>query len=608
MTTQIDDAKEMNKHASTFPAPEWFEMEQFRKRHPANSVWVTLQQSQKMREGGEYGTPGHIEEFQAIGCIAIFAAKKDAVAELRLDNLANNHETRPYAFKDGRYKAVDVVLDENEEEQIGIRLVIEVDLNRDHPSAWDLHQDVVAALGLLREGDVWRAANDGYVEVARLQRGPQNEPVNLSMRGEYLKDYLAARGLIIRAAQFCQRSAVVYDASPYPWVADGRTEEKDGERFELRGVEIGPDGWVPGSTAVFNVFRTDVDPAVDVPVFGPEAADNSDYTVNESPGEAPIFTRVEGEFWRDYWIEPAPRSERVRGDSNPEEIYFFTGAAGERTPAAKLNDEDVGRWLWFQPAVIDKILEFRGSALGWYTRDTGGITLSPAYSSVHFGVNQLGLVNVYAYDIARLPRWQMQIWSGENVAPDGGVSKELLASQMETRPAGTKAPEWMLQEILGELNRLFNEKYSSPLFKEHEARELILRRVHRFRVHDGASLLELAKDVARLTADLIDVGLLRKLLQIPAAEKLGSLKLLERFLSKLCGDDKRAHAAMTPLFGVYDLRLGDAHPPGELKKAFDALQIQSTWPPGRQATILLASAVQSLLDARRIIVQSNKGR
>lgn len=141
--------------------------------------------------------------------------------------------------------------------------------------------------------------------------------------------------------------------------------------------------------------------------------------------------RAEGELWREEWIEPADRSVKVRGDRASEEYFYSVGAAGERLPASALNNEDVGRYLWFRPSVIEALLEHRGSALQWYTRQTGQVRCSPDYRT-HFGINRQGFVNVYAYDVAKLPQWQQRIWSGHNATPEGPVSSELLDSQMMT--------------------------------------------------------------------------------------------------------------------------------------------------------------------------------
>ena len=110
------------------------------------------------------------------------------------------------------------------------------------------------------------------------------------------------------------------------------------------------------------------------------------------------------------------------------------------------------RWLWFNPAAIKVSLSYRGASLQWHTRETGTISMAQD-GGVVFGVNQLGLVNVYAKDIAYMSLWQQKIWSGFNVAPDGGVSRELLASQAEGTPANSKAPEAFLLEGRDALNQ-----------------------------------------------------------------------------------------------------------------------------------------------------------
>jgi hypothetical protein len=53
----------------------------------------------------------------------------------------------------------------------------------------------------------------------------------------------------------------------------------------------------------------------------------------------------------------------------------------------------------------------------------------------------LGLITVYAKDLAYLPEWQQQIWAGFNISPEGGISKELYASQVKAVAPRTLAPK-----------------------------------------------------------------------------------------------------------------------------------------------------------------------
>ena len=236
--------------------------------------------------------------------------------------------------------------------------------------------------------------------------------------------------MALRLTWYRQRIATVADASFISW-PDGRLNEDTAEgRFEGRCWQAGEGGEPLGAgVAVFRVWRTDVDHETDVPMFGPENDENTDYESHSFTrrSERTVFM-VEGELWRDEWIEPATHSVRIRRDDVPPTAFFATDAAGTRESRVTLNSEDVGKYLWFRGGVIPTLLQHRGSKLEWYTADTGNVELTRGYR-VHFGMNGLGLINVYAYDIARLPDWQQQIWAGYNVAPEGGVSEELLAAQ-----------------------------------------------------------------------------------------------------------------------------------------------------------------------------------
>jgi hypothetical protein len=155
--------------------------------------------------------------------------------------------------------------------------------------------------------------------------------------------------------------------------------------------------------------------------MGPETDDN---VASESfQGKATGFQgiRVEGEFWRDEWIEHQGLSVRVRGDDDPSVLEFIVDPDGTRMPSTSLDDEDIGRWLWFRPDVIKAFLGRRGFTLDWYTGETRALGSTSGYRT-HFGLNSSDYLTVYAYDIARLPTWEQRIWAAYNVGPEGGVS------------------------------------------------------------------------------------------------------------------------------------------------------------------------------------------
>jgi len=355
------------------------------------------------------------------------------------------------------------------------------------------------------------------------------------------------------------------------------------------------------SIAVFHIGRTDVDAEADVPRFDPPNDKNTESEQWKVKRTGDKLYRIEGEFWRDEWIEPAPTSPRVRGDKLPSTMHYIIDEAGTKASSDELNDEDKAAYLWFAPAVVPALANRRAGSLVWHTRETGGVRASPEYSRVHFGVNDKGLVTVYAYDVAKLPEWEQRIWLGHNVAPDGKVSRELLDAQMKVRPANTIAPEQALVRILEKLNAAAQKRWGAPLFRDHESTTEILRTIHRFRGTDNAGVLALAKDLARLTADSINVTLLQKLVPLAKGESRGSLRSLEKALGTIV-DAEVAHLALSRLVGIYELRLGDAHlPSSTLDDAFMLAGVDKSALPLTQAIQLLDAAVAGLEGISAII-------
>jgi hypothetical protein len=579
---------------------QWFEMEEVRRRKLANSVWIPLRQAETVKSAGDSRTIGSFEELVCAGSVAISVEHRKIGDSLGWSDIGLMHEPAPFAFSDGRYKAADVFL-HNEKEAIGVELVLVQRLNSAHQSEWHINPDMVMALGLIREGDSWKSVNEGYVEVIRTRRDLDGHTVAIEMRSEFLRDYLCARGLVLRVAQYRQRMAIVDDPSYLGWPTDSVEVGTPDDRFSKRYFEIDSTGGLIGSVAVMTVRRTDVDDEADAQVFGPETQSNTEvesYSF-ERKAKSKAF-RVEGELWRNEWIERSATSERVRGDEPPDEFAYVVDPAGERWPSSRLKNEDIGRWLWFEPRVIEALLQFRGSNLEWYTRQTGAIRCSPDYRT-HFGIDRNGSINVHAYDIAKLPRWQQRIWLGHNIVPNGPVSSELLDSQMRARPARTRAPEDEFVSALDALDTTFERRYGSRLFRGHTSRHDILTRIHRFRALEKGGVLALSKDVARLTADAIDIALLRKIVDSSDEQKLGSLKLLEKTLAQVV-DEKAARKTLTPLVAAYELRLGDAHlPSNEIKDAFALLGIDSAMHPMEQALQLLEQATIGLQTANRIL-------
>ncbi|MGA7106009.1 MAG: hypothetical protein WBX49_11765 [Candidatus Deferrimicrobiaceae bacterium] len=531
-------------------------MAEFRRRKFAAAVWIPLRAIHLVIREGERGSLGFRQDFFGAGSLAVPVGNKEKAIRLGWEDIGIIHGHRS-GVDAGRYIPSDIH-ESDSREVFGVPLVLEQRINSSEHSVWHLHQDLVIALGLIRESDKWICPDEDYTEVVKLCRRADGHPDLMEIRTEFLRDYLCARSMGLYITSYRGREEVVEAAGHIEWPANPFVQRTDGERWEGRITAIHEGGMPYGEeTAVFHASRTDVDPGEDVPVFGAETEENVSSRSWKFGQRGRKLFFIQGECWRNEWIGPGEYSPRIRRDRVPGRVFFLTDAAGKR----ESKDTLVGatRWLWFKPEVIPTLAHRRGGALGWYTRDTGHIRCSPDYQ-VHFGVNAIGLVNVFAKDIALLPEWQQQIWAGFNVSPEGGVSEELLASQMRAEPADTVAPEVLFVAAMAALDKTFQKEAGVPLFRSHPQRSEMLHKIHRFRSHDRNGLFALAKDVARLTTDSLDTKTLQNLVPPPKGEKRASLKSLEKVLAtKVSPDD--AHTMMTPLFGVYELRLADAHLP-----------------------------------------------
>lgn len=424
---------------------EWFEMKEFRKRRFADAVWIPIHVSETLVKNGEYGQLGYVHEFFGLGSLAVPLAKKETAKRLSWSDIGIGHEQGIWAAKDF-YKPADIYW-RNENESLGLELALIQSFDGAESRQWHLNQDFVFAFGLLREGDIWIRPSEGYVEVARLRRNAEGEPVALEIKNEFLREYLFVRKSFLKITWYRSRDVIVADPAE-AGSPEARKESIDEERFELRVNPILQGGWPEGKVAVFQAARTDIDAEEDVPLPGPETNDNVESKSWQFERTGKKYFRIEGELWRDEGIEPASVSPRIRRDPVPTGISYIVDASGSKKTSEELDNEDDARWLWFKPTVVAELLKQRGTEIKWYTRETGGVGCGPG-ALTHFGLNSAGLITVYAYDIAKLYPWQQRIWSGHNVTPEGKVSKELLSAQMETVVAKTFAPENIFADLLG---------------------------------------------------------------------------------------------------------------------------------------------------------------
>ena len=575
----------------------WFEMPEVRRRKLANAVWIPLRASHRIEKKGRYGYAGFKEEFYGVGTLTVPIENRREAEKLGWMNIGLSHQ-HSGGFEDGKYVPADIYQHYNWKFP-GLHLVLDQFLNSAEHPEWHLNQDFVITLGLKQETNIWVRPKENYIEVARISKRKDGTPYLLEVRASHLRDYLCARGMALYVTSYRKRVEILEDASNISWPENSAKEINNNDRWEGRVSEIHKGGMRYGAQAfVTHVARTDVDPEEDVPVLGQPTDENiaSESWTKEHTGVK--LYRVAGELWRTEWVEPASKSPIVRGDEMSSTTFFITDAEGNTESRKTLVAE--GRWLWFKPEVMPVLAHRRGGSLSWYTRETGEIACSPGYG-VHFGVNSLALINVYAKDIALLPEWQQKIWSGYNVSPEGKVSAELLASQVDAIPANTQAPEEFLANGLELLNSLAETKLGITLIRQHKEIPHFLIRAHRFRATDKEGLFALAKDLTRLTAERIDTAELQKIIAPPKGEKWGSLKSLEKLLATKITPDL-ARTIMGPLFGIYELRKTDAHLPSqELSEAFGLVDVDQSAPYVTQGYQLLCAFVSCIYSICRVL-------
>lgn len=569
----------------------WFEMADIRRRKLNNSVWVPLRSALTDESHIKYGYVGYKEEFFGSGCIAVPNDMRDHADKLEWTDIGINHHHSGLVEND-QYIPSDLYIDYSSE-LIGLHLVLDQYFNSHDVYEWHLHQDIVVTLGLKREDDLWVCPNEDYIEVARLKRKNDGSPCILDIRSQFLKDYLCVRDYGLYVTSFRSREAVVDDASFINWPDKSHAVSENGDRWEGRVTEIHEGGELfGGKMSVFHMARTDVDESDDIPdISSPPTGDNVTSNSWERSYEGRKLFRVFGELWRNEWVEPAKLSTRIRGDKTSASVYFIINEEGTQECGSSLIKSK--RWLWFKPDVIMALYHRRGGALGWHTQNTGYVGCSPD-NNVHFGVNDIGLVNVYAKDVGLLPEWQQQIWAGYNVSPEGGVSGELLASQVRANPASTQAPEEFLKIGVEQINKYAQKNINITLFRMHESVPDLLKKTHRFRAIDEAGLYALAKDITRLIVDNLDAAAMHTVVSPTEKTKWGSLKSLEKLLASKI-DSEKARSMISSLVGIYELRHADAHlPSSKIEEAFDLLNIDRKLPFVHQGHKMLYSCVNSI--------------
>lgn len=568
----------------------WFEMKDLKKRKIDKSVWTPLRAEKTISNEIEFGIVGFTKEFIGHGSLMIPVDKKSITKNLDWMDIGIRH-AHCFNYLYGEYSQSDMYESDTFK---GTHLVLNQSFDNNYDNQeWHLHQDLVINLGLKREKDIWVCPRQGYVEVAKLERDDEGRPILLQIKNQFLKDYLCARNCGLYITSFFSRDVIFSDRSILSWTDDSRDTKEDKDVWECRVIEIHEGGFPFGEKiAISHASRIDVDEDEDVPdMTSIPSDDNVKSEFYEKSFKGKKLYRIIADLWKYEWINPAKISPVVLGDEQQIDIYYIVDAEGNKECGKDLIDG--GKWLWFKPDLVSSLLSKRGSSLVWYSKNTGGISCGPSFG-VHFGMNDLGLITVYAKDIGNLPIWQQQFWVGHNISPEGGISKELHDSQVKAEPASTLAPEDFIEKVLNEINDSAIEHLNTPFFRGHNSISDIIKSINRFRAVDDKGLFSLAKDIARIIVDDINIESLQKIAMPPKKTKWGSLKTVENLLA-IKIQQEVARKILSPFVGVYELRHGDAHlPSSEIENSFKLINIDRNQPSIIQGYQMIFACVNNL--------------
>lgn len=545
---------------------EWFEMVDLKRKDIQRDSWVPLCREEATVNDVQYGYVGHQKEYLGAVAVIFSSEAREEALKCNWSSITPSFGHRPRIDGEEFISACSYISFCSDLRGVYPVLQLSYD-GLEHPE-WLLHNDIVTGLGLKQEGDIWVCPEDDYIDVAHIDRKADGSPSCLRIRTQYLRDFLCARSSGLLVSTFQCRDEISVDDPGYGWDAKDIFDKE--HSWSWRGfVQAIHEGGFPfgEKIAVLHSARTTVDPKDDVPVFPSIGEDSFESSSWEKKYSGKKLYRISGEMWRNHWVEPGSLSPRVREDEVESDIKFISDSSGKTLSGRDL--ENHRGWLWFNPAVVASILSRRAGVLSWFTENTGQLGTSSVHA-VHFGVNRLGLINIFAKDIAQMPILHQKIWASHNILPDGGLSKELYMSQMRAEPASTMAPEALLASALQHFRRVSKGLLGHCILRRHEDEPMLLRQIHRFRSDSRAGLFSLAKDLTKVSVEQLDQDVLRTFVQ--NNKGLASIKLLERFLDSLGFNGRKITA---PLVGVYELRHGDAHlASGDVSDSLDLLGLK----------------------------------
>ncbi len=154
------------------------------------------------------------------------------------------------------------------------------------------------------------------------------------------------------------------------------------------------------------------------------------------------------------------------------------------------------------------------------------------------------------------------------------------------------SPEKLLNQAISYLDQVSLDYLGCRILKEHSEVDSLLPNIHRFRVSTEEDIFDLANDLNKIFAERLDKDLLVALSNLDKKEKLGSIKLLSRFVDNL-GVNGRNYVKR--LVGCYELRNGKTHlKSSDIDNAFELAGIDIAIPPIRNAMSLIKDIANTI--------------
>lgn len=372
-------------------------------------------------------------------------------------------------------------------------------------SELQINQDFIAALKLVPKEDCWVRPCESNQVVIKIEKSGNGKPASVLVRTECLRDYLCARGMGLYLEEFRHRQMQDKDGRGINWmkspVVEHRYKSDGNAQYEWKG-------WL------FKHF--DHHQWEDV------------HSVEEEVLPGSQYYRIEGQLWKQIWINPASSSGRVAGDDIAYEYYVLPD--GTKHKISTLDDDKYGHvYLFFRPDVIRHVLSV-GAQIQWDARDVFSIKF-PSGQDAMFGISKKGSCFSISADIARLEPWEQSVLHGDNIKPEAQSEYEeceLFKNQMMCEFLSTRAPEIEFPKALEALGVIFKKKTDLDLWRDSDFRAVS---VSRFVSEDRDGYVALAKLITAAMIERMNTASLKAVINGAIETKqLGSISLLSEAL------------------------------------------------------------------------------